>query len=347
METVLIFKASLALIIKFINIILHSVGIHLLRSLPENDKRKVQVIYIMNLSVTELILNTISFFRNIIKLIPHHEQHTALIMQYSYVFDYAVLKCALYLTMIVLTLDRILLVLYNVRYPSCLSANRAKLSILFIWLVCALVFIMYLLFFMYLFKHSDYESCKLFNYVVIAFDMLFLSIAVLAYSLIFRSFVKQKRKKGMLSVNGENESEKRRTLWKVFRESRFYVAVLLISTFTVFVVVPDFVFAFHACQGDARNIRYITTICYAISYFSDALIYVFLNDKVRKLFVQKLRKMKASFLGENSSDFVNEETGYETRRNSQLIFSRKFESQQISTISKNESSALYSITTYA
>lgn len=285
MQALLSVVAVLAIILKLGTIILHSVGLYLLNCLPDTEKGKVQTIYIMNLSITELIINSISFLRNILKLLPWNLRE---LIEYSYVFDYAVLKFGMQTTMIIITFDRMLLIVLNVKYPYFLNAHRAKMIILGIWSTSAVIFTIYILSYIYVFDKSSSKSCMVFNQVCVAFDFLFLFVAVIDYCLIFRTLFEQKRNSCIYT----SDSIPRRSVWRAFRRSRFYVAFFLIITFAVFGVPPDLVYAFYACTSSPpKEVHYSMTILYTVSYLSDGLVYIFMNDKVRDLFLRKCRRV--------------------------------------------------------
>lgn len=305
MEICVTVKLFIALLLKFLNIVLHSVGIHLLRGLPRNERGKLQYIFIINLSATELIINVISFFRNISKLIPTiaDSQLGVEITQYAYVFDYAVLKFSLQMTMILITLDRMLLIILNVKYPNYLNVNKARFTVIGVWFTSGLIFLTYVLMYLYVYNRSRYHSCVFFNRVTVAFDFLFILIAAISYGLIFGTLIKRRRQ-----MTASKKSKRRKTFWKTFRESRFYVALVLIVTFTIFVIPPDITFAFHACGPGNADIHYVTTILYAVSYLSDGTIYIFMNDKVRRVLIWKLRRMCGRCFRNSSKADLNEQT---------------------------------------
>ena len=83
-------------------------------------------------------------------------------------------------------------------------------------------------------------------------------------------------------------------LFRRFRDSKFYIAILIISTFTVFVLVSDICLTF---IGRYLGLFPSTLIgarflCLAISDIADGIIYIFLNRKVRGYVKKKALKLK-------------------------------------------------------
>lgn len=316
MVVLIVAKAVFALSLKLLNIILHSVGILLLKWLLREGKGDEQMIYLVNLSTTELAINALSFVRNLLKTMPYPIFHSPAfkeIVDYSYIADYAILKYSMYMTMIIITLDRAFLIFLNVSYHVYWNMDKAKRYVISIWVSAFLLFIISSVVYdtssvvtyqnksiittaadtmslnnttIYTTNMSEViriekRKTNLFlvlNYATVAFDLLFLGIAVSSYCLIFHKY-KQTR------------PDTKQGAWKVFRQSRFYVSALLISTFIVFVIPSDFIWVFYSLYHRNEVIELMTTISYAISYLSDGLIYIFMNDNVKKQLLKKLRQL--------------------------------------------------------
>ena len=84
-----------ALLLKIANILIHSIGLYLLRCIPTNEQTTPQLAFIFNLSITELIINVLSFVRNLFKLLPFDFNKSDVfkeVLLYSYFIDYAILN---------------------------------------------------------------------------------------------------------------------------------------------------------------------------------------------------------------------------------------------------------------
>ena len=71
MDWLIVINTVLALSLKIANIVIHSVGLYLLRSLQRNGRGDENMIYLTSLSASELLMNIVSFARNLLKMIPH------------------------------------------------------------------------------------------------------------------------------------------------------------------------------------------------------------------------------------------------------------------------------------
>lgn len=316
MEITAALKVGIALTLKLTNIVLHGVGFYLLRCVQKHSKHNnVQMVYITNLSIIELMVNILSFIRNLFGILPVDYFETDSyknIKTYTYMMEYTVLKFNLYMTMILLTLDRLVLISLNVKYSTLWNVKKTHYLTRGMWLFGLLLFILTTL----LYNNNatmlicNNEIAKLINcsanmtvtevghrailqlrkeqfffianYLTISFDVLFVLISIGSYTMIFNIFRKRQRKVKVKKTGTKIG------LWKTFRGSRFYVSLLLIMTFVVFVIPADIVWIIYSTKSRNEVVELLTTISYAISYLSDGLIYIFMNNKVKRLFETKI-----------------------------------------------------------
>ena len=80
----------------------------------------------------------------------------------------------------------------------------------------------------------------------------------------------------------------------MFRQSRFHMCVLLISTFVLFMVVPNMVYLFYGVVGGHKSdtLDDALLILFNCSYLLDAWIYIFAQRSVRHLCCRKMHKKK-------------------------------------------------------
>ena len=117
------------MLLKFINILLHGIGFYFLRCVQKRSRNNIQLVYISNLSMVELLINLLSFLSNLLKITGvevFRSREFKIFLTYTYIFDYSILKFNLYMTMIVLTLDRLILITLNTSYRKHCNAKKAK-----------------------------------------------------------------------------------------------------------------------------------------------------------------------------------------------------------------------------
>ena len=83
------------------------------------------------------------------------------------------------------------------------------------------------------------------------------------------------------------------SLWYIFRHSRFYLSVLLVVTFVCFIIVPDLILLFYNLKVVIVSqwkipLKGALIFFGRIAFLSDAGIYIFAQNQVRKLLWRKL-----------------------------------------------------------
>ena len=226
MDVAVVINASVGLLLKLLNIFLHGIGFYLLRCVHKRSKHNIQLVYITNLSVVELMINLLSFTRNLLKisgLEVFKSRGFKLFLTYSYIFDYAILKFSLYMTMIVLTLDRLFLITLNTIYRRHCNVRTAKLLMKLLWCIGSVIFITAASTFSYKTttqytsttnntnhstttnkshplnettvrteSHNDFFFVA--NVVTVVLDVLFVLIATLSYTIIFSVYNRRNTK---------------------------------------------------------------------------------------------------------------------------------------------------------
>ena len=190
-----------------------------------------------------------------------------------------------FVIMIYVTADRLLAVLLNMKYNVLWSVNKTKYTLIVTWVVCitlgVIVSLLYELF------NLHYESYI--TYVHGVFDIGFIILALVTYGVLFSKY------KNSLSMQTRNtecgQSDRRQSLFEVFRQSNFYISVLLITTFLLLVAVPDIIISVNliAYNSTTEFSRHACVMLFLLSHTSDACIYILLQKKVRELIIKKLR----------------------------------------------------------
>ena len=287
-------KMSVALritlsVVNLITTIFHILGSYLLIYQYRNGLQNSQQLFLINLAIAEGVTNLLQFLANPISDMISMSPKTALVIQecqyyiktirgYGFVTVY-------FLTMIYLTLDRLFDILLNIRYPLYWNENHTSKLLIVTWAISITTTITVSV--LYHYTGSDFHKI-LDIYIYPTFDILFIIIAFLTYSFIFHKF-KQTRVSPTQNTNGMSTSAGQ-NIFKVFQKSRFYIPVLLISTFIFFMAIPDLLNLFIVNINGNHDItlRITLKISWALSYLSDAIIYIWIKPSVRKLLIKKL-----------------------------------------------------------
>lgn len=183
-----------------------------------------------------------------------------------------------YLSMIFITIDRLLAICLNLKYPVYCNVQKAKKLLFISCLISAVFFLVILL--LRVLRISDYYPYIWYLYV--AFDFMFVIIAMVTYTFIFQKY----RKTRELPTHNTHRSE---SLFQVFKNSRFYLSVLLIASFLLLKVTADLVLFFVGVvhSKDTVLITTIVFIMWALSDSVDAWLYIFAQRTVRTIFCKK------------------------------------------------------------
>ena len=267
------------IIFRFVNAIIHTLGCYLLIRQYKDGKDTPQQVYLINLALAESTQNFFSAFmspffckmdllKNAVYAIDKFQETFVIITVVSVNLVY-------YMSMIFITFDRLLEILLNIKYPLYWNVCKSKYLILSTWLTSAVVCIICLV--SYTIDGFDYYPYVW--YVYLSADFIFVFTALITYIFIFRKY-RQTR------VHPSRNISNQRGIFHVFRKSRFYISVLLITSFLCFKVTADFLFFFarvivHEEEGDVGHLGMLVFHLWAMNDFVDAWIYIFLQKSVR------------------------------------------------------------------
>lgn len=286
---------SILLVFIVTNIFLHSLGIHLLICLERTPTSRWHEMYLLNLSLSELLINISELLVwRIPKIFTWNQSslpHLHKVQEFISLINASFIAINYYFSMFYITIDRLLDIHLNIRYNVYWNENKAKKLIYATWGFSSVVCIC--LVSTYFSKAYDYKYAML-HFFMLPADFLFIFLTIITYVVIFKTF----RRTRVFSVTAST-TYATPTCWQVFRNSRFYVSVLIILSFVLFMIFPDITFMFCAFnkKGDVglALLRDITCVIYQIAYLSDAVIYIFMHQPVRKLLWKKIRSRRIAF----------------------------------------------------
>ena len=275
-----------------LNLILHSIGTFLLIKIYRNYKETIEMLHLINLSVTELlgsiiilldegaelIYSTIDIPPNVIILLKEVDS-------YLYIVIY-VIFCVYYMGMIYIIFDKLMVVLLNLRYPVYWNGTKSRYLLSITWLAAVMICVTICI------------ACKFgsFNYQVFfteylspIFNFSFVIFAVCTYVYLFHKY----RQTRMVPFHDRRRMRKedRQNMWQDFRNSRFYISVLLIISFLIFIVIPDLIYLFHGWAGKERShaAKDAIKVSFQLSFVSDAVIHILMQPDVRMFCLRTIR----------------------------------------------------------
>ena len=188
--------------------------------------------------------------------------------------------------MFLITIDRLVACIYNIRYSNISTAFRAKVAIMCTWCIPFLIITLALII---ISKQGAIEAYVTFDWYIspTLYGVHFL-FTVCSYITMFVIFIRSHTR----------SSSHRHSIWYTFVQSKFYVAVLLISSFLVLVAVPRItvsvmwmIHTFQTYQEWNTFIAMNRILIYSffISDTVDGFIYILLYNPVRSLLKSKVR----------------------------------------------------------
>ena len=304
--------------IQSINIVLHTGGLYLLTCFSRMGREDIQLFLVGNLSASEVLLNitfVVIFSCNIYAARPESPVHA--LRMYTSMFSGSMIKFVYYMTMVYLALNKLLEVVLNVSYQRYCTMLKTKIIMILTWLLGAIFFLGISI---QPSKQDNTTPTTLFNgtrktlndtlenqlmklpqyvdiftYFYTGFDFFFILIAVCTHGYIFHKY-RESRLDPILSRSASNQSYKKPdSVWKVFRNSRFYVSCLLIATFIFMVVLPKllYFFAFQHITSLPLKTAFDVAVglLYYLSFLGDVVIYIFLHPPLKRLMWRKLGKI--------------------------------------------------------
>lgn len=277
---------SLTIIVCLLNIctsVLHIFGSYLLMNLYKNGKDDAEYIFLINLGVTEGMINFIQFFINMFRYLAINDDlvyYLQLIRGYGCITTYL-------LTMIFLTIDRLLDILLNIKYALYITKTKVKTILTALWIFNIMTSISVVI----VYKYFDIDvNVLLPTYIYPSLDVVFIAVAFTTYGFIFHKYRQTRVPPCLRQSHIRPPRRVKQNIFSVFKRSRFYIPVLLITTFLIFMVIGDLVYLIVVVVNGNKTFLAITLchISFAFSYLSDAVIYILIKPSVKDLLMKKL-----------------------------------------------------------
>ena len=270
------------------NVALHSTGCYLLHSTIKKGRGYIQQLFIMNLSVSELLKNLLKLFRYTIQLtglfytLPQALNVAVFYVRLNHIWGVYMLS---YLSMLYITADRLLATTLNLKYKLYITELKAKVLVVFSWVVVLLFsFSLSILHHTTGFVIDNIHAASFYAVSHIFYTVL----AIFTYLSIFGKFTRSRR---LLSEKDGHEKTEicrnKQGTFDAFRHSRFFICVLIITSYLILTVIPGLVYI--KLKTRSSLMKYSVHICYILSDTVDACIYIFLQRTLRSLLMEKIK----------------------------------------------------------
>ena len=299
------------LILNLLNVFLHSFGSCVLIYLYNRSRQKAQQLYLIHLSISECLMNLLESIRIITKFVSlkgYMLHEIEMFRHYILIVSFTGVSFVFYIDMIYLTLDRLMVIMLNLKYTKYWNEKKAKYLLLVTWIIAftiaVTVAITYSLF--------NFEWMPFFfKYFYPTIEFVFILLALSVYSFIFFKYQKSQKSVSFPLREPSERTMQVGTLRKIFnskkysiknnkvsnftkfKKSVFYIPILLITTFLMFITIPDLTYLFVAIINNNPS-QILSTACwisYGVSNLLDAWIYIYLQHNVRN-FMKKIFKIR-------------------------------------------------------
>jgi len=276
-----------------INVLLHGIGLYLLWCLHQQSYLRIHHVYVMSLSGSEFIMNFLEVLKISMSFYP--SPAVTSITYYIGVVQFTGAGIIFHLSINFITLDRLMEILLNIKYPVYWNDEKARKLLIGMWAFNALLtLVIGLLHALVGFQWENF----FFTYFYPFIEFVFVGLALATYLFIFKKFstsrtfpaIQLMHMGGAVGGQSGGRPRQRRNSMQTFRRSKFFIPVLLILTFLVFIVSADLTFLFVAVIGgkDSSILRAVLAISYCLSNLTDAWIYILLESEVKSLLFRKL-----------------------------------------------------------
>ena len=253
----------LYIVITSLNVLLHSLGCFLLWKTYKWNQITTQKLIVFHLSVAEglfclsiLVFTALGYF-------PHYGESWTYLRSICFMMYFVI-----YFTMLFMTLDRLMAVVLSFKYQLYWRVGRTKKVLATIWFVG---FMLGFCLCVILVNTSD-NYIKSVLFPAFAFSQLVSSIifVVTAFSTYATIFWKNRKSTNSLRRSGASNGNGQR-----YSRFRYRIPTLIILTFAIFNSVPLLMWFTSWSWLMSR-------VPFALGYMADALIYIFLQPKIRR-----------------------------------------------------------------
>ena len=258
--------------------IVNILGIYLLYQLKSKLKEhRLLLCFLSGTTIVIVLLESVYWIGEVVGL----EEYSSRLLQVIIIIDLGVF-CTYYLTLLVLTLDRLFAVSYPFAYKRLLNIKKIYFAMVACWISGTLSSIP----FFFLDYHAIYDIY--YKYIILALDGLILVTVLFTYVFILQLLFKRYWKEKRLAASGKIPAyyqKKSNCNCKFVR-----IFLLILTSFLIFVVIPDIYFVYRGVIFDYMSMteEEIISLMWQINYILDPLVYIFFDPAIRKVLKRKI-----------------------------------------------------------
>lgn len=294
----------LALSFNVIALFAHFIGTFALLYLYKRSRNRTQRIYLINISLAEGMINLFSIISFASGSVPATSPSYDVMMavsRYSMVAIVTGFITVWFVSLILLTLDRVAKITMNVLYDNYVCEQKTKTIAITIWFVSMIQAVLVSMSVLY--KGFDYENIW-YVYIFPCYHILFIIVSTTTYASIYRKFYASHKNSKIFRENASSNSTsntstvtfsaqaiRRSTLTKM-RRSFIFIPALLILSFIVFVMTPNLTFSIthFILKQPSQNLFLACVMFYSFGMAMDAIIYIFFLNNVKRFLSTLFKK---------------------------------------------------------
>lgn len=276
------------LVAAILNICLHITCCYLLVCLYKNGEQTFQQIYLINLSVSEIVMTAIVLACSILGLLPCSGfGGVVVIRNFIHVVGHSGANTVYYLSTMYVTVDRLLEIALNLRYPVYWSLTKTKYLLLATWffgIVVAGVSFSFTL------ENTSDVFTILYSHFFPILNTVFLVTAIFSYYFIFAQYKRTR----VIPVRSRIHT----SALRVYRNSRFHIPMIIILSFFIFNILPDIIG--YLLSSDETATELMVNVCFLLTIFLGILssyVYVFIKRPVKLLLKKKRKELLRRYAG--------------------------------------------------
>ena len=282
-------------VIRCLVMLLHSLGAYLLTTLYKRGANAPEKLYLINLSISEIIFNMFDILSTPLSIMPHSipdddARMIGLVQEYIIIVNGYGVVPVYFLSMIFLTIDRLLEIVLCLRYHYYITTRKTQLLLIFTW--GASLFVGISLAFVHAYETRDFALIADPMVIIVypTFEFIFITVAFLTYGFLFHKYRKSRVPPVTRQPTVKQQMTRVPSVLQAFQTSRFHIPVMLITSFLIFITISDLMYSFGQVTeyGGDKIENEVCRLMIGIGCLSDAIIYIFMSPSVKKLLMKKL-----------------------------------------------------------
>ena len=265
--------------------VLHTIGLYLICKIKISPCN--QRLLITNLAAIEMVGSWYSVLTNSVMISRKWDMR----WEHTHIFIAFVIYTAIRLAVLNVILDRFLDIFLNLKYPLYMTKKMISGILTIEWIVVVSAAVVFTL----LVKFDIYPLTGFYYFLIyfhLSLDILITFVAMVTYTYFYL------RVRSIMNTHTQDTTRNKQMLWRNFK-----IPLLMVASYILFNVTAT-VMRMVALQDMIQNnneytklyiiLTGLSGILDTLGWISDALIYIFLQKKIRRTLTSKLRKSSRS-----------------------------------------------------